>query len=119
MALTLSPAALAKWRWYDGMQVIGYLSPLHPTMRYRIDDGYQPMPEERAMPDLSDRVTVASLALVVREVWGDPTAFARSNSPLLTGDLGWCVVLSCRGRPHLFDAPNEPEAWIAALEAAP
>jgi hypothetical protein len=111
-ALGSRAAACKGWKWLAGMQAAvppardgatGYF--------YRVTEGTGPINSALAYPDLSDPVTVACLAVLVRQVTGKPHLFCTYR---LEGV--WSV---CDLHAHLSDfVDTEAEAWVEALEGA-
>ena len=116
MALTLSPAATAKWRWLPGTAALDDAGESYRVTKVTVGDGPHPAAGQGRnlglmRPDLTDPVTAACLPLVVRAAWGEPNMYASYFGGI------WTVY--CWSRGICWTAPTEIEAWIAALEAAP
>ena len=106
MDLAQRAVACKGWRWMPGMATVAAET---PAVWYpRIGDECKPR-YPHLLPDLSDPATLGCLLALVREAYGQPSAFCRyvESDPAFwhinTGHVG----------------ATEAAALVAALEAAP
>ena len=116
-ALARAVVDAGRWRWQRGM-----MSTCGPVMSSVCGaacrangDRLVPLPPD-ALPDFTDPLTAAGALLVAREVWGRPDLWIRASR------RGESWAPDCVGTPDALlsiSAPNELEALIAAILAAP
>lgn len=96
------------WRWLPGMLAIRWTGPCRGSHRYTDADVRAGVIFYDGFPDLDDPATLGCLLALVREAYGQPSAFCRyvESDPAFwhinTGHVG----------------ATEAEALVAALEAA-
>jgi hypothetical protein len=95
--------ACRHWRWMPGMR--------EARTGERYEDGDGPWIVNK-WPDLTDPATVGCLLALVREAWPGTFVMPYDKEP------GWWVAIMPAG-PWPDPGPTEPEALVAALEAAP
>ena len=128
------------WRWLPGMQAM----PLEvfpgahiPARRcfggdFWVADGSREVRHHHAgdlLPDLTDPATLGCLLALVREAWGDPEAYTRTQPR--GGATVWVVYVldkgaqisrgpaMAEGSGSMLYGPTQAHALVAALEAAP
>ena len=105
------------WRWMPGM-LARFLDDeplLNPARLVAEGEGDGLLdPDDAAIPDLSDPLTVQALLLLVREAWATETVWVEPGHDGL-----WEMCIYVSGAPRLLESyQTEAEALVAALEAA-
>ena len=116
-ALARAVVDAGKWRWQRGMMSTcgPVVSSVCGAACRANGDRLVPLPPD-ALPDFTDPLTAAGALLVAREVWGRPDLWIRASR------RGESWAPDCVGTPDALlsiSAPNELEALIAAILAAP
>lgn len=116
-ALARAVVDAGKWRWLRGMMSTcgPVVSSVCGAACRANGDRLVPLPPD-ALPDFTDPLTAAGALLVAREVWGRPDLWIRASR------RGESWAPDCVGTPDALlsiSAPNELEALIAAILAAP
>lgn len=116
-ALARAVVDAGKWRWQRGMMSTcgPVVSSVCGAACRANGDRLVPLPPD-ALPDFTDPITAAGALLVAREVWGRPDLWIRASR------RGESWAPDCVGTPDALlsiSAPNELEALIAAILAAP
>ena len=131
--ITLGKRATAckGWRWMPGMLAVEWAAPgmgLTGGRPGRVDERWHEVGVW--LPDLTDPATVGCLLALVREAYGDPSAYVRLSDTTRQSDgvrawevLGWLNPMrspdGCGGSWRGWGYASEAEALVAALEAAP
>ena len=103
IALARRAVACKGWRWMPGMKL---------TAGLRLSESLVPFTFPVDLPDFSDPATLGCLLALVREAWDDHrlTLFYHYSYS------DWRLYTP---RGAFVQSPNEAEALVAALEAAP
>lgn len=108
IAIGRRAVACKGWRWMPGMADLW-------GGRMREGDGIDRL---HALPDLTDAATLGCLLALVREAWGDASAYCyRGGGDELTGT--WHVTIDQRTHRVSRRGKSEAESLVATLEAAP
>jgi hypothetical protein len=117
-ALGKRAVACKGWRWLAGMRT---------DLRERVpeeDSPYDSHPDAwaDAIPDLSDPATLGCLLALVREAWGNPKLCVWTDGDVSMWEVKAGLAFKKAGpiedRHFVSFADTEPEALVAALEAA-
>ena len=102
-ALSRRAVACRGWRWMPGMKL---------TAGLRLSESLVPFTFPVDLPDFTDPATLGCLLALVREAWDDHrlTLFYHYSYS------DWRLYTP---RGAFLQSPNEAEALVAALEAAP
>ena len=116
-ALARAVVDAGRWRWLRGMMSTcgPVVSSVCGAACRANGDRLVPLPPS-ALPDFTDPLTAAGALLVAREAWGRPDLWIRASR------RGESWAPDCVGTPDALlsiSAPNELEALIAAILAAP
>jgi hypothetical protein len=103
IALARRAVACRGWRWMPGMKL---------TAGLRLSESLVPFTFPVDLPDFTDPATLGCLLALVREAWDDHrlTLFYHYSYS------DWRLYTP---RGAFVQSPNEAEALVAALEAAP
>lgn len=98
------------FRWVPGMLAIEWATPGMGLARrpMRVDDGWPDVGVY--LPDLTDPATLGCLLALVRDAWGDPSAYLCDFDGY--DSVEWGVV------SHAWDAKRQaegPKAWFSCL----
>ena len=102
--------------WRGIGTVVPRSDPGHGAQTVWCDSGYLSYLSRDALPDFTDPLTAAGALSVARDVWGRPDLWIRASR------RGESWAPDCVGTPDALlsiSAPNELEALIAAILAAP